>query len=225
MIGRGSFNHVIFDWNGTLIDDIELAVKGVNKVRETQALAAIDRAIYREHFGFPIRGFYEKLGVDLERLSFARLGEIYLSLFNEGLKSCVLHTGTLEVLDWVKRSGMTVSILSASQRDTLRANLAHAGLAGRVDHVFGLEGSEAEGKLDLARRLDTELGHPGLSALMVGDTDHDFEIAQACGWRVASVSHGHQTAERLSSLHSAVFPDLFSLFEHHFPAIRSEGVM
>lgn len=216
----GAINHIIFDWNGTLIDDVGLAVEGVNKVRETQALPAIDQSVYRENFGFPIQSFYKKIGVDLEKLNFQKLVEIYLGLFNERIKGCDLHEGAIDLLDWIRRSGMKVSILSASQHETLLDNLSHAGLYEHVDHIFGLDGSEAEGKLDLARRLDAVIDHPGSSALMIGDTDHDIEVARVCGWRIASVSHGHQTAERLSALHQAVFPDLFSVFEHHFPTAR-----
>lgn len=213
--------HIIFDWNGTLIDDIGLAVEGVNKVRETQSLPAIDRQFYREQFGFPIRNFYEKIGIDFELLSFDKLVELYLGLFNKGIKSCALHNGVTDLLDWIRGAGLSVSVLSASQQDTLEENLVHAGLSEHIDHVFGLVGTEAEGKLDLARRLDTELGHPGTRALMIGDTDHDIEVARLCGWRMACVSHGHQSAERLTALHPSVFPDLSSVFEHHFSISNS----
>jgi phosphoglycolate phosphatase len=209
--------HLIFDWNGTLIDDVAAAVAGVNRVRAHQALPAIDIATYRDLFTFPIARFYERLGIDFTQLSFGRLSEIYLGFFNEAIKSCPLHVGAIDVLTWARNSGICISILSASKHDTLMSNLADAGLLGRVNHVFGLEGSEAVGKLDIARRLDIQLGRPGKMALMIGDTDHDVEVALACGWRVSTVSHGHQAAERLAQVHDAVFANFATLCRHHFP--------
>ena len=73
-----------------------------------------------------------------------------------------------------------------------------------MDHVYGLEDQGAKGKLDLARRLDEALGRPGSRALMIGDTDHDIQVALSLGWRVHSICHGHQSRQRLHEVHRAV---------------------
>lgn len=203
--------HLVLDWNGTLIDDLDAAVAGVNLVLMGQDLAPIDREVYRRHFGFPIQSFYARLGVDFARIAFPDLGRQYLAHFNEAIRSCSVFPGTFELIADARRHGWSVSVLSASEMTTLRANLGDAGLLDLVDHVYGLEDEGATGKLELARRLDAELGNPGARALMIGDTEHDIEVASSLGWRVHSVSHGHQSKQRLTELHGAVSESLLDL--------------
>jgi phosphoglycolate phosphatase len=203
--------HLILDWNGTLIDDLDAAVQGVNLVLEGQSLAPISRDVYRLHFGFPIQDFYARLGIDFGRISFAELGRQYLAHFNQAIRNCPVFPGTFELIDAAQRQGWSVSVLSASEKGTLESNLHDAGLLDHLDHVFGLEDASAKGKLDLARQLDALLGYPKDRALMVGDTEHDIEIAHALGWRAHSVSHGHQSLDRLTEIHPAVSTSLLDI--------------
>jgi phosphoglycolate phosphatase len=203
--------HLIMDWNGTLIDDLDAAVAGVNIVLTGQGVPPIGRDQYRRHFGFPIEAFYARLGVDFGRISFPELGRQYLAHFNEAIRSCSLFPGAFELIALARRHGYSVSILSASERNTLFSNLREMGLLDLLDHVYGLEDEGARGKLDLAQRLDVALGRPGGRALMIGDTEHDVEVAVSLGWRVHSVSHGHQSRERLVETHDAVSESLLEL--------------
>lgn len=212
MSGRGmAERHLILDWNGTLIDDLDAAVAGVNIVLAGQGLPPIDRDHYRRHFGFPIQDFYARLGVDFARLPFAELGRQYLAHFNEAIRSCAVFPGAFELIEEARRHGFSVSVLSASEMSTLRSNLSEAGLIDLVDHVYGLEDEGARGKLELARRLDDALGGPGARALMIGDTEHDVEVALSLGWRAHSVCHGHQSRERLTEIHAAVSESILEL--------------
>ncbi|MEI7411155.1 HAD family hydrolase [Pectobacterium aroidearum] len=211
-----AIKHVIFDWNGTLVDDLALAVKGLNAVRELQTLPPLDAKRYREHFGFPIQSFYQAVGIDCESGRFDDLIHTYLSIFNSEINQCPLHQGAVDIISMLRRTGVSISVLSASQHETLQNNLASAGIDHLVDHAFGLTNTQAKGKQGIAEELDSVLGNPGTAALMIGDTDHDIDVAHACGWQMASVSHGHQTHERLSAIHPFVFGDLSSVYRAYF---------
>lgn len=65
--------HLILDWNGALIDDLDAAVAGVNLVLAELDLPPIDRYAYRRRFGFPIQDFYARLGVDFARMTLSEL--------------------------------------------------------------------------------------------------------------------------------------------------------
>ncbi|WP_210454421.1 HAD family hydrolase [Pantoea ananatis] len=218
----GQIRHVIFDWNGTLVDDLALAVRGMNAVRELQMLPPMNAELYRQHFGFPIRSFYQALGIDCESALFDELIRTYLGIFNRDIGTCALHTGALGMINDLRAQNITVSVLSASQQHTLESNLNSAGINHLVDHVYGLTDTRAMGKGDIALQLDNLLGKPGFSALMIGDTDHDIEVALQCGWQVASVSHGHQTSERLRSIHDHVYTDLPSVHRAWFAPFKEE---
>lgn len=206
--GESNLRHLILDWNGTLIDDLDAAVASVNSVLEGQGIRPIDRESYRRSFGFPIKDFYGRLGVNFEKVSFADLGRQYLARFNEAIKTCSVFPGTFELLDAASERGYTVSILSASERGTLHANLRAAGLLERVHHVYGLGDGNATGKFELAQELDDELGAPGDAAVLIGDTEHDVAVARSLGWRSLSVCHGHQSRERLLETQAEVWRDI-----------------
>ncbi|NKI73450.1 HAD family hydrolase [Dickeya sp. CFBP 2040] len=219
---RSKINHVIFDWNGTLVDDLALAVKGVNAVRDSQMLPPLNADLYRQHFGFPIRSFYQALGIDCESVQFDDLIKTYLNIFNNEIGFCPLHHGALSMMQDLKARNISISVLSASQHQTLQHNLDNAGISHLVDHVYGLTNTQAMGKQEIAQQLDRALGKPGNTALMIGDTDHDIEIARLCGWQMASVSHGHQTDERLRAIHAQVFDDLPAVHRAWFTPHREE---
>lgn len=204
-------DHVIFDWNGTLIDDIELAVRSVNHVNAACGVDDIDCDVYRAKFCFPIKSFYHRLGCNFETLSFEDTIARYLSLFDAGIRECALQPGARQIITWTRNAGLSASILSASHEDTLRDTLHHHRLDGAFDHVMGLQNTLAQGKLAVAGALDTKLGHPGARALIIGDTVHDVEVAIAFGWQVVIVTRGHQEAAHFEDLVVPLMEDLHTL--------------
>jgi phosphoglycolate phosphatase len=184
--------HVVFDWNGTLIDDCDLAVATVNVLLGERAMAPITRDQYRRAFRFPIRAFYRAIGIEVDEAAFARLMERYLSLFERQMDTCSLHAGAHETLAGLRAAGLGLSILSATQQDSLDRILRARELHGLFDHVAGLDHSLASDKRAIGRELAARLGAAPEEVLYVGDTDHDYEVAASLGWRFLFAEHGHQ---------------------------------
>ena len=67
--------HVIWDWNGTLVNDTHLAVEAACVLLEEHNLPLIDIAHYKEYFRFPVRDYYKLMGFDLEKVSFENSAE------------------------------------------------------------------------------------------------------------------------------------------------------
>jgi phosphoglycolate phosphatase len=198
MLDPLSYSNVVFDWNGTLVDDVSLAVGSVNAVRAELGLPSVSLAEYRRHFRFPIRAFYQDLGFDFERTSFETLVEAYLGHFDPGVVKCDFCPGAFELVMQLKTHGVEVAVLSASHQKTLIETAERNELHGQIDHFFGLEDSAASGKLDRARDLDRHMRRPDYArVLMIGDTDHDAEVASDRGWDFLAVATGHQDAARL----------------------------
>ncbi|WP_394826771.1 HAD family hydrolase [Pendulispora albinea] len=197
------FAHVIFDWNGTLLDDFPLALRSVNHVLAKHSRSPIDADRYREFFGFPIRGFYERIGFNfnVSSIAFEDVMRDYLGVFDPALRDCPLHDGVLDLLDHLDACAIPASILTASHQDTLDATLHHFGLAHRFVHRIGLPDSNAHSKLELARdlqrRLEEREGITCERILYVGDTTHDGEIARAMGWGCVAIPRGHQPRSTL----------------------------
>lgn len=186
--------HVIFDWNGTLLDDFALALATVNALRVEHRLAPISRDDYRRAFQFPIAQFYRTIGFGHDDLGLRQVMASYVSRFNAAVDECPLHPGARELLGALRAAGVGVHVLSASYHHTLISNLRAKQLDDLFDHVAGLGDHLATTKLQLGAELAARLAAPPGSVVYVGDTDHDYEVAAAQGWKFLFVDHGHQAA-------------------------------
>ncbi len=77
----GDIDHVIWDWNGTLLNDVPHAVETINFMLEPRGLPLMNIERYREVFSFPVRRYYETLGFDLQAESFAHLCDQFVDRF------------------------------------------------------------------------------------------------------------------------------------------------
>jgi phosphoglycolate phosphatase len=197
-------DHVIWDWNGTLLSDVEHAVATINGLLTPRGLAPLNIERYRKTFCFPIRKYYESLGFDLESESFPDLCAAFVDAFMAKVVDCPLMPGSRELLQSVKRAGKTQSILSATDQANLQWMVRTFELEPYFNFVFGIEDKLAASKIHRGHELMRMSGVAPERTILVGDTDHDFEVAQALGIAVVLVAHGHQSADRLRHIHHHV---------------------
>lgn len=200
----GDIDHVIWDWNGTLLNDVPHAIDTINFLLESRGLPLMSVARYREIFGFPIRRYYETLGFDLQAESFADLCDQFIDRFMAKVGECPLAPGSRELLGQIKASGRKQSVLSATEQGRLHGMMSQFGLSHYFDFVFGIADKLAVSKVERGHDLMRESGVPPGRTLLIGDTDHDLEVGNALGISVVLVTHGHQSAERLKRLHHDV---------------------
>ena len=193
-------NHIIWDWNGTLLDDVGAAVNALNRMLSARGVAPTTREYYRAHFGFPVRPFYEELGVDLAHEDWDRICEDFHRFIGEEPDQRP-RADAAAALERGGALGCRQSILSALREDLLRRDVSAAGLAGHFCAIYGVDNLDGATKLsrglDLMARIreSGEIDH----CFFVGDTLHDAEVADALGARCILVAGGHQTTERLAA--------------------------
>jgi len=198
------FEHVIWDWNGTLIDDTQIAVDAVNVLLEENGLRKLDIPRYRDFFGFPIRSYYEKVGFDLEKLDFGALCQRFVEEYNvKRSKSARLFRGIPEVLSDIQKN-KTQSILSAAEQNHLHEMTDHYGITEHFHHRFGIEDYFARSKESRGHQLMNYVGIKKEKTILIGDTDHDFEVASAMGVHCLLIADGHQSYPRLKDLGTTV---------------------
>ncbi len=189
--------YILWDWNGTLLDDSLACVGALNAMLSRRGIGAIDLDYYRRFFSFPARGFYERLGMRLERENWDAIAheyhDAYLSL------PAALAADAVDALELVRSAGAGQSIVSALRQDHLDAATERHGVRGFFDVVRGTDNLDGASKLDVARALAAELAAPGGRAfVMIGDSLHDKEGADAIGAKCVLFSGGSHSAERLS---------------------------
>ncbi|MCH9021512.1 MAG: HAD family hydrolase [Planctomycetes bacterium] len=206
------YKHIIWDWNGTLLDDLWLCVESVNQSLSRRKLPSLTQQRYQELFDFPVIGFYEQLGFDFEAESFEKLSSEYHAQYEPRWNECGLQRGAREALEAVAKAGLTQSLLSAAHQDMLNAGVAHFGLGDYFTQVCGLENKQAKGKVDAGRKMIEQLGIERGEVLLIGDTVHDYEVAQALGVDCVLVVSGHHRREKLKQCGVEVFDGLGEIF-------------
>lgn len=189
--------HVIWDWNGTLLDDAWLCVEVMNALLSEHGLPLVDEARYQALFSFPVVDYYRKLGFDFERTPFEQVGTAFIHGYQARQHECELQDGAHHVFDALKAKGISMSVLSASQQSRLEAQSRHLGVTEKFVKLVGLDHHYADGKLELGRQWLAELAHAPDEVLLIGDTDHDLHVAQTLGMQCIVVPSGHQSAQRL----------------------------
>lgn len=190
--------YILWDWNGTLLDDTRAAANAINAMLRRRGLPEITMADYRRRFGFPVRRFYEQIGFKLETEDWDALAEEYHRLFR-GDSEQGLRTDARAALDAVRARGAGQSILSALREDLLKADIAKAGITDYFDRIYGVDNLDGATKIARGHELMAALRLKGPEAVMIGDSLHDVESAVALGARCVLVAGGHQSAERLQA--------------------------
>jgi len=195
---------VIWDFNGTIIDDLDLVVRSVNLQLEGRGLPTLTLDGYREVFGFPVEAYYRRIGLDLDAESMGDLSDEFFRAYVPELANCPLHDGVRDALERFRGIGARQVVLSAMEEGLLKSTIDHLGIAEFFEAVYGLAHLEGDSKLSRGRELLADHNIEPGTALMIGDTDHDAEVADALGIRVILIARGHQSRSRLHATGWAV---------------------
>ena len=192
------YTHIIWDFNGTILDDVQLGIRCVNTMLSKRGLPVLpDVEAYRQVFGFPIEAYYRRLGFDFEKEDYHTvLAPEWVALYMAGEEFCPLNRGAAETLAAVAGRGVSQVMLSASQQGQLEGQLARLGLAGYFEEVLGLDNIHARSKQGLAEAWRER--HPLARPLFVGDTEHDADVAEAVGAECILYAGGFNANPQLS---------------------------
>ncbi|MDO4483571.1 MAG: HAD hydrolase-like protein [Clostridia bacterium] len=189
---------VLWDWNGTLLEDTELSVSLLNDSLVQYGYPTVTVEEYRKVFGFPIRKYYEALGVTDE--DFDPMAVMWADGYAEGWHDCELQHQAAETVRRFREAGLKQVIISASKLEVLKAQVAaYPALDGMFDDILGLNDIYAHSKVQLGLDYLHQSGIDPKDCVFLGDTTHDAEVAAAIGCRCILVSGGHQADEVLRS--------------------------
>lgn len=204
---------LIWDFNGTLLDDAQVCIDCMNIMLKKRNLPMLDLARYREIFTFPVRDYYSSLGFDFQQEPFEIPAHQFIDLYREAMHTAPLQKDVVEMLEYFKGLGFQQIILSAMEQEFLVETIDSKGILGYFDRVAGITNHLADGKLDLARELVSSLGEEPGNITMIGDTIHDYDVARGSGIPVILVARGHHSMRRLNELDCMVLDDLKALKE------------
>ena len=210
MTGTSRFSHIIWDWNGTLLDDVAWCIACVNAMLEKRGLPVLDSVgAYHGVFGFPVIDYYRRVGFDFDKEPFEKLAVEYIGLYHDDKNSASLFPDARAILAAFQSRGTRQIILSASETGNLITQMAPFGIEAYFDEILGAADIYAGGKSGLGKSY-MERVRPE-NAVLIGDTAHDSETARALGVGCVLVANGHQGKDALLRCGAPVLDNLSQL--------------
>lgn len=194
------YENWIFDWSGTLVDDLAMVLDATNHVLRTYGKNEIGREDFRMSFRLPYAGYYEEIlpGVPMEELE-DHFREGFARSEASGVTSPLLPYA-LDFLEKLQSKNKRIFILSSMDAGAFDRHALELG----IDHFF--EATYA-GILDKRNQIHLMLEKHKLDVLntvFLGDMCHDVETAKHGGIASIALLTGYQNAEQLG----ASSPDL-----------------
>ncbi len=204
---------IIWDWNGTLLNDVHLCVDTINEMLEIRNLPLLSIASYKDVFSFPVKDYYLKIGFDFEKEPFEIPALEFIERYNEQVSECSLQQDSIRILDYFHSIGIRQFILSAMHQEVLDDCLKHYRIDHFFEHVSGLDNHFAASKATNGHRLIAELNLDVSELILIGDTIHDFEVASELGCQCVLIANGHQSRAVLESTGVVVIDELNLLLD------------
>ena len=200
-------SHIIWDWNGTLLDDTQACVNSINVLLAKRGVPTLDLPRYREIFGFPVIDFYRRINFPLASENWIAVAREFHDVFLADT-TFKLQSAAIETLQQIQAKEIQQSVLSASEQSILDGMLVTYGIRDFFTHVCGVNNLFGDSKIEIGHKLLTQLTIPSDDVVIVGDTLHDVEVAQALGVSCVLIAQGHQSRKRLEQAGVQVFEDL-----------------
>ncbi len=193
----------VFDWNGTLFDDMEATHIATNACLNFFNIPDITLEQEQELFTFPLIHFYEKMGVSVDHyLKHAEeVGELFHNVYNTHKENCHLAEGAITLLDWLKSQGVVCKILSNHVQTTLENDIDRFDIAHYFDTISGnINPATIITGMNKFERLDMFLNENGFSrdnTFIIGDSHEEPELARKMDILGISISGGLLSPARL----------------------------
>jgi len=195
---------VVFDLDGTLVDSQHAIVASMRAAFESQKLTPPDAAQVRSVIGLPLDGAIERINPDVRGLQTQRIAEAYKNHAHVVQGAAAkgpepLMPGARAVLDRLEEAGLLLAIATGKGRRGLISVLEAHGLRNRFVSLQSAD--DAPGKPDptMLRQAISEAGADIETAVMIGDTVFDLQMAHNAGVKSIAVSWGYHGVDHLSS--------------------------
>lgn len=203
-----SYTTIIWDWNGTLIDDVALCASLVSRALAARGIGPVSVEQYRAVYQHPIKNVYTELGAPLTDAEYHELTQTWLEQYELERVACSLHSGVEKILSTLQRSRKQQILLSAHRHDLVLAAVSDFKLGDYFEKIAGIESGGGHGKIETGKRILTELQIEPQSTLFIGDSFHDHEVAFEIGAACHLIAQGADARDKLERTGRPVYNTL-----------------
>jgi len=194
-------HNIIFDWSGTLVDDLPAVWQATNYVLAQAERPEMSLEQFRAEFCLPFTIFYER---HTPHVPLAQLENWFHSRFRQVQDSVCALPHAREFLEFCRAAGLRTFLLSTVHRDHFAVQAASTGFGPFLDKPY----LNVWDKREKIHEILEENGLAPEETLFVGDMQHDIETARHGGIHSCAVLTGYNRLEQLR----ASRPDL--IVEH-----------
>ena len=192
------FPAILFDFDGTLVDSIELILESYRHTMRVHRGDAMSDELWIESLGKPLKVQFREFTDDPAEVEamIATYREWNLANHDRMVRP---YPGAVDAVRRLKASGAKLAIVTSKNLNGLKRGLAHCGLDGLFDALVTSDMLE-QSKPDPApvHAALEQLGSAPNEALMVGDSPHDVAAGRNAGTRTAACLWGPFGRPRLS---------------------------
>jgi phosphoglycolate phosphatase len=188
---------VLWDWNGTLLDDMDVCIDSINVLLGKRKLPLLNREKYRSVFTFPVKDYYRLVGFDFEKEDYEPVAMGFIHEYRKRIVDCKLFPDVKHALNEIQSLGYKQYIVSAMEQSFLLETIERAGIKHYFNGIAGITDHLANGKAGMAEAFLNSQNINPEDTWLLGDTLHDSEVATQLGLNCILVADGHQSADRL----------------------------
>ena len=181
---------ILWDFNGTVMDDMGASTGAVNAMLKKRGLPLIDEEWYTLHLIMPLEAFYASVGFDMQKERIEQVSE-------EFQMECAKFERPVfpEVLDALKefaKKGYRQLLFSSLHHDLLVRQAKERGIEGYFEQIVGRQDRSLGGKEAAVAAYLKSHGLKPEEVLVVGDLTTDADMAKVVGCPCALICKGHQ---------------------------------
>ena len=204
-----NIKHIIWDWNGTLLNDGWLFTDLINIVLKKRGLKEISLEDYRQKFCFPLEKYYKRLGFNFDIEPYDVPSLEFVSLYDKHKFRASLHTNAISLLTSLNNRGIKNYLLSAQNESSLLEMVNFYKISDVFEKVIGTDNVHARGKKRLGKSLINSIGANNDEVLFVGDTNLDIKMATDVHALIVAATYGHQSKNRFPNQKNILFIKYF----------------
>ncbi len=182
--------NIIFDWSGTLVDDLPAVWEATNHVFAQSGIAPLSLEQFRAEFALPFTGFYQRY---TPHVPMAQLEEWFHGRFREVQDSVEALPHALEFLKFCRARGVRTFVLSTVHQEHFASQNRKVGFESFLDRPY----VEIWDKREKIHELLAENGLVAAETLFIGDMEHDIETAHHGGVGSCAVLTGYNSVQQL----------------------------
>jgi phosphoglycolate phosphatase len=206
-----SIENILFDWSGTLVDDLPPVLEATNAVMREFGKKELTRDEFRRGFRLPYMHWYEEV---LPGVSAEDLGRVFLASFTATKHGIGVQPHAREYLDCCAAAGRRMFVLSSTFEDAVLKQAESLDLRKYFERIYA-------GVHDKRECIGAILSEHSLSparTILIGDMRHDVHAAQAGGIGSVAVLTGYEFEDVIATAGpDLIVADLAELRARHFP--------